>query len=195
VLRRDGDAIGALVPVVGTDRRRKQAEIDPWESLVSIASVAFVVLALVTVLLVYFLTVFGANSAVVVARFGGLACIAAIATVTLGLAGSAWIRRTRGAAAAMTAVTLLLAGTTATGTFVLVTQLKRRGPQSRRLLGHGQLIPAPSPFRVGVIGARHFTSTSRISMIPLPMCRNRRRGFDLLMRRPKAFNSEQERSS
>ena len=73
------------------DRRRKQAEIDPWESLVSIASVTFVVFALVTVLVVYFLTVFGADSAVVVARFGGLACLTAIATVTLGFAGSAWI--------------------------------------------------------------------------------------------------------
>ena len=105
------------------DRRRKQAEIDPWESLVSIASVAIVVLALLTVLLVYFLTVFGADSAVLVARFGGLACVAAVATVTSGLHGSAWIRRSRGAAAALTAVTLLLAGATATGTYLLVTQL------------------------------------------------------------------------
>lgn len=104
------------------DRRRKKAEIDPWESLISIASVAFVVLALVTVLLVYFLTVFDADSTVVVARFGGLACVAAVATVTLGFASSAWIRRSRGAAAALTAVTLLLAGATASGTFVLVTQ-------------------------------------------------------------------------
>ncbi|AWB96279.1 hypothetical protein DCE93_11980 [Agromyces badenianii] len=80
-------------------------------------------LALFTLLLVYLFTVLGAGSAVTIARFGGLACLASIAAVVLGFAGSAWIRRSRGAAVALTAVTLLLAGVTVTGTFVLVTQL------------------------------------------------------------------------
>lgn len=104
-------------------RRREHAQVEPWNSLVSIASVAFVALALVTILLVYFLAVLGADGAVVIARVGGLACLAALTAATLGFAASAWVRRSRGAAAALTATTLLLAGATVAGTSMLATQL------------------------------------------------------------------------
>lgn len=105
------------------DRRRKQAEIEPWDSLVSVGSVAFAVLSLITILVVYVFAVLGADGAVVVARVGGIVCLAALAAVILGFAVSAWIRRSRRAGAILTAVTLALAGAVVTGTVALVTQL------------------------------------------------------------------------
>ncbi|MFE5670485.1 DUF6584 family protein [Agromyces sp. NPDC056523] len=105
------------------DRRRTQSEVEPWGLLVSVASVAFFVLALVTVLAVYFFAVLGADGAAVIARVGGLVCLAALAMVFLGLAVSAWIRRSRPAGAILTAVTLVLAGAVVAGTIALVARL------------------------------------------------------------------------
>jgi hypothetical protein len=105
------------------ERRRPQDEIEPWGSLASVASVAFVLLALSTVLVVYFFAVMGAEGAVVIARVGGLACLAALATVFLGFAVSAWIRRSHRAGAILTAVALVLAGAVVAGTVALVTSL------------------------------------------------------------------------
>jgi hypothetical protein len=106
-----------------TDRRRTQAEVEPWDSFVGIASVAFVVLALITVLVVYFFALLGADGAGVIARVGGLVCLAALATVFLVSAVSAWIRRTRRAGLILTTVALLLAGAVAAGTVALFTRL------------------------------------------------------------------------
>lgn|GEM_PF-3860151 len=76
--------------------RSRRTSVAPWDHAISATFVAFVLVAVITLLLVFAVVIFGGENAQVLAQFGATVCVGFVATGAFSAAGASLAERHTG---------------------------------------------------------------------------------------------------